>query len=260
MIYAASGLQGEPEAEFYRSIYSTLMGWPPDSQGHRQYREFAERRWSLIKQYGGTPESLLEIGAGFGDFLALARKEGVRLIYGLEPGNVQREYARREYQFSEEVLSPEPFTAETRVPFAPRVIVLFHVLEHLSQPGELLRNIARCIAPEGLLVLEVPDLRADWKELNLLQFHVGHRSYFTEATLTNLLRSSGLRVEHIQKEPDGIYHGNLRVFARPATDDGVRIPVDLHADLRYMRGQLQPASLRNGYPRAFIRLLRFALQ
>lgn len=71
-------------------------------------------------------------------------------------------------------------TDETRLPFAPRLVTLFHVLEHLEAPGRALRHLAQLMDPQGWLVLEVPDIEADWRAMGLIQIHVSHRSYFTE--------------------------------------------------------------------------------
>ncbi|MBC9250134.1 hypothetical protein A9179_07595 [Pseudomonas alcaligenes] len=218
-------------------------------------------RYSRITATVGTSESVLDVGAGLGFFLDMCREQGVQRWIGLEPGVPQREYAVHKLGLGEHVLATG-LTDEAQLPFAPRLVTLFHVLEHLEEPGRALRRLAQLMDPQGWLVLEVPDIEADWRAMGLIQIHVSHRSYFTEGTLRALLARSGFRVDIVQREPAGIYCGNLRVYARPCAnaDQTTEVaPPSFQRNRDLVVSRIRPWSFRHGYPRMLMRLARIAL-
>lgn len=261
LIYLARGLRGEAEAHFYQRLYPRLLRQPPALADLWYYRLIAGYRYSRITAAVGISESVLDVGAGLGFFLDICREQGVQQWVGLEPGVPQREHAVHTLGLGDRVLATG-LTDETQLPFVPRLVTLFHVLEHLEAPGRALRRLAQLMDPQGWLVLEVPDIEADWRAMGLIQIHVSHRSYFTEETLRALLASSGFRVDIVQREPAGIYCGNLRVYARPCANidpvtEAALPSIQRNRDLVVSR--ISPWSFRHGYPRALMRLARIAL-
>jgi SAM-dependent methyltransferase len=67
--------------------------------------------------------------------------------------------------------------------------VCSEVLEHLDEPGEALKNVRRCLAPGGKLVVTVPG-----GPMSAFDKHIGHRRHFTPGSLRTLLEEAGLRV------------------------------------------------------------------
>lgn len=262
LVYLARGLSGESQSMFYERIYPRLMVQPPPPGAIWDYRLIAGYRYSEISSVIGGFDAVLDIGAGLGFFLDACRAHGCQQLMGLEPGRPQREHAANVLCFGESVRSEE-MSEDTELPFAPRLITLFHVLEHLEDPGRVLRRLAELIDPQGWLVIEVPDIDADWRGLGLQQVHVSHRSYFTEQTLDTLLRRSGFSVQRSVREGYGIYEGNLRVYARLEAQPPAEVPPtsqQLRELTLRIKAQIRPLSLRNGYPRAAVRLLRRALR
>jgi SAM-dependent methyltransferase len=74
--------------------------------------------------------------------------------------------------------------------------VLWHVLEHLDEPGVALDRVASWLAPGGVMVVGVPNIAsrqaeiagADWLHLDLPR----HRTHFTPQGLEAILRGAGL--------------------------------------------------------------------
>jgi hypothetical protein len=64
------------------------------------------------------------------------------------------------------------------------------VLEHLDDPGLLLRHAAAYMAPGCKLVVTVP---GGW--YSAFYSHIGHRRHYTPAQLSGLLESAGFAVE-----------------------------------------------------------------
>lgn len=262
LVHLARGLSGETERLFYRQVYPRLMHYPPPEAELAQYRLIAGYRLHAITAVTGPLDSVLDVGAGYGFFLDACRAHGCTRLHGLEPGAMQASHARRVLGLGR-YLSEAPLDEHTALPFAPTLVTLFHVLEHLADPGGALALIRQLISPDGWLVVEVPDLLADWRRLGLQQVHLSHRSYFSAATLSALLAQRGFAVHYISREPGGIYPGNLRIFARCGTDSPAAATRPEAASLDSLsariRGQIAPWSIANGYPRAALRLLRLTL-
>lgn len=89
-------------------------------------------------------------------------------------------------------------------------IVMAHILEHVADPAELLARAAGWLAPEGRIVVSVPNagslhrevgvamgmLRAT-TELNEADRSIGHRRVYTRETLLADVATAGLRPEHV---------------------------------------------------------------
>jgi SAM-dependent methyltransferase len=156
---------------------------------------------------------VLDIGCATGYLAqALGERKGCR-VTGIE---VDAEAARRAAASCERI-----FVGDVE---APRVlaqagglmaaacggfgaIIMADVLEHLRRPDELLPRLRALLAPEGLLLLSVPNVAhfTVRKELLLGRFERtergildrSHRHFFTLASLRRLLDSSGYAVEHL---------------------------------------------------------------
>lgn len=261
LIYLARGLRGDAEARFYQRLYPRLMRQPPAPNDLWHFQLIAGYRYSRISAELGALDSVLDVGAGLGFFLDACRAHGAQRLVGLEPGGPQWEHAAHTLGLGDQVQAAG-LTSQTELPFVPRLVTMFHVLEHLEAPGPALRRLAQLMDPGGWLVLEVPDIEADWRAMGLIQVHVSHRSYFSEGTLRSLLARSGFRVDIVQREPAGIYCGNLRVYARPCATADCAVDVVLPGAQRnreLVAKQISRWSLRSGYPRSLLRLARLAL-
>ncbi|WAC45994.1 class I SAM-dependent methyltransferase [Pseudomonas sp. SL4(2022)] len=262
VVYLARGLSGEAQTRFYSHIYPRLMRQPPPEDALCHYRLIAGYRYSEINAVVGECSSVLDVGSGLGFFLDACRAHGCEQYAGIEPGGPQREHAVHTLGLGE-AIQDGYLDQTTQLPFKPKLVTLFHVLEHLDEPGKALGWIAKLIAPDGWLVIEVPDILANWPKLGLWQIHISHRSYFCMETLEALLQKNGFKVQHSCREAYGIYEGNLRVYARLSEQCVSEHSVAQHALIStkaHIKKQIRPWSLRNGYPRAAVRLLRLALK
>lgn len=136
---------------YYSTIYRT------DYKGTRQPRarhvfrsaNQAVDRLAFLRRKGLRTGTLLDIGAGSGEFVAMARKAGFGAT-GIEPDLGYSEYARNEY--SADVITGKIGNATGRYD----IVTLFHVLEHLRSPAEAFANFHRLLSPGGSLLVEVP--------------------------------------------------------------------------------------------------------
>lgn len=156
-------------------------------------REAQDRlQWVLAHRSAGD---LLEVGAATGEFVAAAERAGFRCV-GLETSGWAAEQAQH---VTDRVVHADLATWRRVDPSrAFDAIVLFHTLEHVDSPAELLTQLRDVARPGAHLVIEVPNggsraARRDgpsW-DMALMEDHVNH---FTANGLRLLLASSGFEV------------------------------------------------------------------
>lgn len=155
-------------------------------------RSFDRRRLTFLARAGARPPGrLLDIGAGRGRFVAEARAAGWHAD-GIEPslrgiaGARGRGIELQRADIDDASVERGSLDAAS----------LWHVLEHLDDPGAALERIAGWLAPGGLLVVGVPNLASvqaragsgRWYHLDVPR----HRTHFTVDGLHALLRRHGL--------------------------------------------------------------------
>jgi SAM-dependent methyltransferase len=156
----------------------------------RVFRESADLLSSLWA--GAGRPRLLDVGCGFGGFVALMRERGWD-AEGVDPSPSVVQVATRRGQpirlgTLEEIDSEGP-------PYD--AVTMFYVLEHLRDPMAALRKVAALLAPEGMLVLRVPHTTPIVRLL--APFGLGRRLYdppfhlydFSPPVLREMLRRTG---------------------------------------------------------------------
>lgn len=168
-----------------------------------------EHRADYIKKIknGGT---LLDIGAGKGEFVFTAKKKGFEAV-GIEPSPNFCEFAEKNYN----VLVYQGVFGENEDLRGRKfdVITLHHVLEHVEKPDELLKRISEGLEKDGILYIEVPNAGSNAVRLIDLYFRLRgknwssrlsplhppfHKYGYTSTSLTYLLERCGYKVEKIE--------------------------------------------------------------
>ena len=160
-------------------------------------REYAEDFLSVIVDGLKTRElddlRVVEIGSGTGYLLHRVQLLGAH-VRGVEPGP-GAEHASRRYGLNVE----RAFFPDADVGDGYDVALLHLVLEHVPDPGAILRSTAKIVRPGGRVFVAVQDeepyIRSG--ELSLL-FHE-HYSYFTSRTLARLIVEAGGSSVHIAR-------------------------------------------------------------
>ncbi|HEX8351916.1 MAG TPA: class I SAM-dependent methyltransferase [Pyrinomonadaceae bacterium] len=146
-LYIAA-LPGSEESEDYDGYYG---------EGNLAVPEFIDRRLDEIvagfEPYRRTGR-LLDVGCGAGTFLRAAARAGWEAV-GVEVSKPAAEH-NREAGF-------EVFNGELAAARYPEghfdVVIASEVLEHVPEPGEMLREILRVLRPGGLLWATTPNGR-----------------------------------------------------------------------------------------------------
>ena len=154
---------------------------------------------------------LLDVGAGRGRFVESALAEGYD-ARGIEPFAPSTAVVKRA-SVEEAEIWPGTFDA----------ITVWHVLEHLDDPGAALSRISSWLRPGGLVLVGVPNLDSlqarvggeRWYHLDVPR----HRVHFTPAGIEELLHASGfepVRTRHVLAEhnPFGMWQSVVNRFTR----------------------------------------------
>jgi len=160
--------------------------------------------WVGRHSTGGT---LVDVGCGTGELVATAAARGFE-AHGVEPTALGAAETRRLDGVTHVAPTVDAW-ARAHAGRTVDVVTLFHVLEHVHEPGPFLAGIHGILAPDGLLFLEVPNFgsaaaRHDpvaWTG-TAISDHVLH---YTGASLERLLRDAGFRVLECIPLPTMVY-------------------------------------------------------
>ena len=95
------------------------------------------------------------------------------------------------------------------LPDGPRLFILSHVLEHVFNPLETLKEIRLLMNTGDYLFIAVPGIngvaKGDYKNDLRRYFHIAHVSDFTRSTLANVANYAGFKVTNIDQEINGLF-------------------------------------------------------
>ncbi len=155
-----------------------------------------DTRWLDLIEATGTPgRRLLDLGCGNGAFMDLAVQRGWTAA-GVEASAEMVQNARDRGQ-DVRCADVDQWTADG----AYDLVRLWFVLEHIREPGRLLREATRSLAPRGLLVVAVPN-DAGWLSRRMMESpddrfweHPLHLNHFPPFGLERWLESVGYTLE-----------------------------------------------------------------
>jgi SAM-dependent methyltransferase len=102
---------------------------------------------------------LLDVGAGKGEFLSIARDKGY-MVQGFEPSKEFCNFASREFNIYVHCGDLSTFVKTIGFKIEYDVISLFHVLEHVKNPKSLLHELRPLLSEDGICYIEVPNADA----------------------------------------------------------------------------------------------------
>jgi 2-polyprenyl-3-methyl-5-hydroxy-6-metoxy-1,4-benzoquinol methylase len=236
-------------------FYPPSYWWSPSRPGRLKKLESVYRRIALrdhiafisrsVKDRSGL--ELLDVGCGSGTLLSLLKDQGFR-VRGVDFSAEASTIAKHENGVDVEVGSLE------EVDFPDRsfdVVTLFHVMEHVTNPRQVLREVSRILRPEGVVILQVPNIEswqfkifgAKWYGLDIPR----HVIDYSRNSMLRLLNDSGFLATRIR-------HFNLRDNA-PALVSSMFPSLDpLSRNVRYRKRNI-PESVSLSWLRHILYLL-----
>lgn len=173
----------------------------------------------LINSYANNQKSLLDFGAGTGDFLLAARRNGWA-VEGVEPNRDARMRSREKRM----ELHPD-LNALPKKEF--QVITLWHVLEHLPDLENQISELVARLEDDGTIIIAVPNFNSydarHYKEFWAAYDVPRHLWHFSRTAIEKLFAKHGLRV--VQTKPmifDAFYVSLLSEKYKTGTQNFIR--------------------------------------
>lgn len=162
-------------------------------QGVKRFSLWMKTR--LINGYANNNKSLLDFGAGTGDFLLAAQKNGWS-VEGVEPNRDARMRSREkrmELCRDMDALPKKQF----------QIITLWHVLEHLPDLENQILQLVWRLKDDGTMVIAVPNFKSydarHYKEFWAAYDVPRHLWHFSRTSIEKLFAKHGLKV--VQTKP-----------------------------------------------------------
>lgn len=151
-----------------------------------RYAQDLARR--LVDTYGIRHKTVVEIGAGSGDFLQILCAEGENRGLGFDPA-----YPGDNQAVDDRVtIVREPFSA-ANAPGGADLVCSRHVLEHLVDPRALFKEIVGALGERpAILYVEVPDMTYIVGRCVPWEIFYEHVHYFSDSSLARLAWDVGL--------------------------------------------------------------------
>lgn len=147
-------------------------------------------RLDRLLQLRSSGCNLLDFGCGDGDFLNMASMFGF-IAYGVD-FSITRVERQPHRQIT---VAPTLAALDTLRVGSFEAITLFETLEHVADPGSLLRALHERLVHGGILIVEVPNCQGLRVPTTLAQFHalqpLEHINNFTPRTLQNMCERHG---------------------------------------------------------------------
>jgi 2-polyprenyl-3-methyl-5-hydroxy-6-metoxy-1,4-benzoquinol methylase len=162
------------------------------SQAAAREQTFA-RCLKMIERVVPQKGKILDVGTAGGSFLKAAQRNGWE-VAGCEPNRWLTEWAKKHYGLT--IHAGTIFDMPLK-DASFDVLTLWDVLEHTPDPKKVLLECRRVLKPEGLLVVNYPDIGSliarmmGRKWVFLLSIHL---YYFTIQTIREMLKESGFQV------------------------------------------------------------------
>jgi 2-polyprenyl-3-methyl-5-hydroxy-6-metoxy-1,4-benzoquinol methylase len=181
----------------YRKEFTAKMGQIVDPQAHLDlYCDLFDRQFVHLAPLITPSVRYLEIGCSAGGILGRVVAAGAKIIHGVEPNIDDAQHLSTRLP-STQIFNSSIEDADIK-DNSYDVIGSFEVIEHLQNPKIALKKIARALATDGTLHIEVPNHNDAMLTLygndayRNFYYRKAHIHYFTPASLTDLCRECGL--------------------------------------------------------------------
>lgn len=164
----------------------------------------------MLNNKGIKKGKLFELGASHGFFLNQAKKKGYQ-VSGVELSTTAVKNAKKKFNIE---IENETFESSKIINHRNEfdAVVMFDLLEHLTNPNEVLQGLYNIMKKNGLIALTVPNIDSYeykiygkyWEWLS----PPAHLFYYSPKTITKILKKSGFKeIEVITYKGDSA--GNL---------------------------------------------------
>jgi 2-polyprenyl-3-methyl-5-hydroxy-6-metoxy-1,4-benzoquinol methylase len=167
---------------------------------------FREARPEMLSFVPTRSRRVLDVGCGGGAFGESLKKTREVEVWGVEPVKSVAAIASAKLDKVVEGI----FGGGAGLPVGMFDCVLFNdVLEHMLDPGEALSYARRLLAPGGVVVASIPNIRsfptfwqllyhASWEYRNCGVLDETHLRFFTKSSMVNMFEREGYVIERVE--------------------------------------------------------------
>jgi len=169
-----------------RALHRPVRYGRPIQRAHERELRAARRFLGFVRPHLKPGDRVLDIGCGDGALVRTLQEFGaVPMGIDLDPEGAQ--FVEQTYGIPVVVA---PFETGDLAEAQFDAIVATHVIEHVFEPVEAMQKIRRLLKPEGLVVLETPNILRPKVGFRRM-FSVPHNYYFSPRTLCLAMRRAG---------------------------------------------------------------------
>ena len=150
-----------------------------------------QKKLDLINSFGSENNTILDVGAGTGDFLKTCLQNNWN-VFGTEPNQQAREVAKEKgivLHNNLGVYSNKKFD----------IITLWHVLEHVENLSEFISQLDNLLSENGKLIVAVPNYKSDdanyYKEFWAAFDVPRHLWHFSQQSISKIFKAENFVVE-----------------------------------------------------------------
>ena len=191
LVFQSPRMSDDELKDFYQAEYRRLI---QDDVGptEKDRRVQAGRARNLLKfllKHLDLVRSHLDIGSSAGALLEVIQKIYNCASVGVEPGDAYRTFSQ---EHGWEVVG-DLDEIHSKYSESFDLVTMAHVLEHLPDPVDYLRNLReKWMAPGGHLLIEVPNLNGH------MALELSHLAAYTTMTLQRLLNRAGYHMKALE--------------------------------------------------------------
>lgn len=157
----------------------------------KRSRNDTQRRVNKILKNPETEKSILDIGTGYGFFLAALDENGCK-AEGIEISSSRLKIAKT---ITKTKIYKKPIDKANTTSVRYDLITMFHVLEHVANPIDMCRNLKTYLKKSGKLIIEIPNANDHMlkksTEYKKFYWQRAHVSYFSVKSVKSVLRTAG---------------------------------------------------------------------
>lgn len=185
----ADQIPSQKDLDFYYQNLSKYENNYSNSNLKPEYDLYYNEVFKFIYPYVvSLNHPILDIGCSTGELLNIFKQQGFTDITGIDPSPYCKEKVKKLYDIKIETGCLNSFHLQNTKKF--NIIILSEVLEHVIDLDEFFGCLNNLLNDDGLLLITTPDLKrfSPYISIPFQQFSTEHINFFTETSMTNLLK------------------------------------------------------------------------